>query len=102
MNVPTQTAVVHYDPVLNFQELSPSLEVKSFAWPVPEKNTKFSDFTLLNSVAYSQNDTEVFELVQKATKHILAMGFLTIDESDDKMVDRLVAQRVGKKSTRPL
>ena len=102
MNAFTQTANVHYDPALSIQELLRSHDSKPIAWPISEKSTKFYDFTSLNSVAYSQNDTEVFELVQKATKHILAMGFLTIDESDDKMVDRLVAQRVGKKATRPL
>ena len=102
MNAFTQTVVVDYDPALNFHEFLQSHESKSIAWPVPEKNTKFSDFTSLNSVTYSQNDTDVFELVQKAAKHILAMGFLTIDVSDDKMVDRLVAQRIGKKATRPL
>ena len=71
MNAFTQTANVHYDPALSIQELLRSHDSKPIAWPISEKSTKFYDFTSLNSVAYSQNDTEVFELVQKATKHIL-------------------------------
>ena len=97
----TDVATIRFGPELDIYPLSELEAEHPLVWGESTPTGRVVDFPTSNVTVYSPIVPEAHRLVHDAVRHIRTLGFLEIDEADDRMVDALVARHTKDMKVTP-
>lgn len=94
-------ALIDYTDDIRIADLVARDAMTRIEWSASPESIRYIDPTFIELTGTSYRSNNVKTLVRDAVKHIMDMGFLSINEEDERIVDNLVRKRSAHLKIRP-